>query len=145
MNTLSFKTRICPRTQNSFYDFSIDGESLFDICDMEKSDRIGSLGWGLSNDYNKSLFRQFLNEEENKELKSGRIMLFVCSECGDIGCGGTTFKLIETETEIIWTEFGDEDNIELDIDFSDYKNIGPFRFEKTEYKRLFIEYMNLTK
>ena len=117
MNTLTLKSRFDQKSNNSFYDFIIDGKSLFDICDMEGSYRIGSLGWGVNSEHQKSLVRQFLNEEKNCELDSERIMLFVCSECGDIGCSGTTFKLIETDTEIIWKEFGDENNYEEDVDY----------------------------
>lgn len=145
MNTLILKSRFDKKSNHSFYDFLIDGKSLFDICDMEGSGRIGNLGWGLNIDYKKSLVKQFLNEEVNNELDSERIMLFICSYCGDIGCGGTTFKLVETDTEIIWTEFGSENNYDEDVDFSEYKNVDSFRFEKIDYKRVFNVYLNSLK
>ena len=141
MNTLTLKSRFDQKSNKSFYDFMIDGRSLFDICEMEGVGRIGSLGWGVNLNYQKSLVHQFLNEETNQELDSERIMLFVCSECGDIGCGGTTFRLVETEREIIWKKFGDEDELEK-VDFSEYKHVGSFSFEKSEYKRMFQEYLN---
>jgi len=93
MNTLTLKYRFDEKSNHSFYDFLIDGKSLFDICQMEGTGKIGSLGWGINHEYEQSLVRQFLNEEKNEALDSERIMLFVCSECGDIGCSGTTLNL----------------------------------------------------
>lgn len=81
-------------------------------------------------------------QERNEELESNRIILFVCAECGDVGCGATTFDLTENDTEIIWSNFGDENDYENSIDHSKYKNVGPFKFEKIEYKRLFNELLN---
>lgn len=143
MNTILIKSKFDQKDHSVFYDFSIDGTSLFDLFDMHGTNRIDSLSWRIDNAYKRSLVKQFLNEEKNSELDSERIMLFVCSECGDIGCGGTTFKLIETDTEIIWTEFGDEDWDGVDL--SEYKHIGSFTFEKVEYKKVFNEYLNTLK
>lgn len=142
MNSLKLKPRTEKKRQTSFYDFLIDGKSLFEICEMEGADRISPLGWGMNSEYEKSLVKQFLGEEKNEGLESGRIMVFVCAECGDIGCGATTFELKETKNAIIWSDFGDENDYEEGFDLEDYKNIGPFKFEKEEYIRLFTEYLN---
>lgn len=69
MNTIKLKSRIEEKRQTAFYDFLIDGQSLFDICKMKGSDRIGSLGRGIDLDYNKSLIRQFYCKKEMKNWK----------------------------------------------------------------------------
>jgi len=130
MNTLQLKSRKENRRNILFYDYLIDGTSLYDLCKVKNDDRVGSLGWSKNFEYGINLIKQFLGLTINEELKSGRIMAFVCAECGHIGCGATTFKLTETETEVIWSDFGYENNYETEIYYSGYERIGPFRLEK---------------
>ena len=66
-------------------------------------------------------------------------MLFVCSECGDIGCGAITFRLTETDTTITWSDFGYDDSFEAT---SPYKNIMPFCFNKNDYAKLFMDLLS---
>lgn len=69
MNEITIKSRLDSRSNNTFIDFLIDGKSLFDICNIEGSNRIGSLGWGINIEYEKKIVRQFLNEEKMKNYK----------------------------------------------------------------------------
>jgi hypothetical protein len=142
MNSLKLKIRTEKKRNIMFYDFLIDGESLYDMCQMKEMDRIGPLGWDVNPECEKSLVKQFLGNEKNEELESGRVMVFVCAECGDIGCGATTIDIREMGNEIIWSDFGDENNYESEVNFFNYTNLGPFKFEKTEYIRTFNELLN---
>lgn len=142
MNTLQLKIRTEKTRNILFYDFLIDGKSLYELCHIEEYDRIGPLGWGVNPEYESNLIKQFLGTAKNEALESGRVMLFVCAECGDIGCGATTIDVEETEDEIIWSNFGDENNCESEVNFVNYSNLGPFRFGKTEYEKTFDEVLH---
>ncbi|MCH2192928.1 hypothetical protein [Kordia sp.] len=139
MNTLKFKIRTDKKRNLLFYDFLIDGKSLYDMCQMEDYDQITPFGWDVNLEEEKKMIQQFLGNKRNEELESGRVKVFVCAECGDIGCGATTIEISEKQDEIIWSNFGDENNYEKEIDFFNYTDIGPFKFEKIAYKKSFNE------
>jgi hypothetical protein len=61
--------------------------------------------------------------------------LFICSECGDIGCGAITALVARDGHSIVWKAFGYENNYEKNILFDDYKQIGPFTFDLEHYER----------
>lgn len=140
MNFIEFNTRTENNGLIRFYDFLVDGISLYDLCRGLHSNRIGVLGWGLNPLYERSLVHQFMGMEKNQELRVDRVPLFVCSKCGDIECGATTFRLRVTDDLMIWEEFGNEDTRALSFEPFTDPRIGPFQFGKKEYLDLFKNY-----
>ena len=59
-------------------------------------------------------------------------MIYVCPECGDLGCGAITANIEFINNEVIWKNFGYEDDIG-EPNLTDYQGIGPFVFDKKEY------------
>lgn len=138
---LSLKSRSVGVEGKVFYDFCVNGRSLWEQCGLDSRTRIGFLGW-LNKNYEKELLKQLLNIEQNPYLEEGRKILFVCPECGDISCGVTSVHVEETENEIIWSEFGDEVDYEEGYDCSDYNKVGIYVFDKTAYKETLSGYLN---
>ena len=77
------------RPGQKYLDFVIDGQSLGDLLHI--GDMIGCLGWG-NPEYEAELVQELILEKPS-DLETGRAMLYVCPECGDIGCGAITAKI----------------------------------------------------
>jgi hypothetical protein len=84
------------------------------------------------------LLRQLLLEAPS-ELQTGRVQLCICPECGDIGCYAFTAVVEESSGLVIWRDFGAEKDWRYDdddplIERDEYDSIGPFRFDKEQYR-----------
>lgn len=138
MTNLTFKRIIRKKeantTERNYFDFIISGKSLSEILDAEKYDLIGIFGWIQNKVYENQQIEEFIGNNKS-ELKSGRIPLYVCPECGDISCGAITSEIEFNENQIIWKNFGYENEID-EIDFEGFENIGPYIFDKSEYVTL---------
>jgi hypothetical protein len=81
----------------------------------------------------KSTFNSF-------SLRSGRVPLSVCAECGDLGCGAITALVERTPDGFVWRDFAFENNYDGTMtDMDSYRAIGPFMFNKTEYWQVLNE------
>jgi hypothetical protein len=72
---------------------------------------------------------------ESAVIPNHRRSLFICSECGDIGCGAVTALVIRNGSSIVWKNFGYENNYEENVLFDDYRQFGPFTFDFAHYER----------
>jgi hypothetical protein len=114
-----------------YIDFMVSGESLGKLFGLPELDLIGAFGWSDNQEYENQQIDEFLGLVK-PELETKRTCLYVCPECGDIGCGALTAKIVVTDTNVIWSDFGYENNYE-EPNLTDYKNIGPFIFDKKQY------------
>lgn len=71
--------------------------------------------------------------EAAPDLASGRVPIFICPECGDLGCGAITVVVERHRDTVIWRDFGwdvnydtGEDHIRLQID--------PLVFDRAQYE-----------
>lgn len=112
------------RTERRFLDFVVDGESLYD--QLRVGDQVTALGcWPP--DSERAHIQQLLSA-------SGRVPLYVCAECGDLGCGAITAFVERTPDGFVWRDFAFENNYDGTMtDMNSYRAIGPFVFNKTEY------------
>ena len=63
------------------------------------------------------------------------MMLYVCPECGDIGCGAITAQVEETAEHFVWRGFGYENDYDPSMpDLTEYQEFGPYIFNKSEYR-----------
>jgi hypothetical protein len=123
------------RTARSFLDFVVDGTSLYDAIGR-RSDLISTL-WvhpEAAEEQQKAV-RRLLGFEQG-DLPGDRVSLYICPECGDLGCGAITLKIGFGVQEVIWYEFGHENTYEESIDRASYSSIGPFRFDRQAYENL---------
>ena len=64
-------------------------------------------------------------------------MIFVCPECGDLGCGAITCEVIREADTVVWQRFGFENDYDEKMsDFDSYSSIGLFRFDREHYREL---------
>ncbi len=127
------------QTEVNHHDFLIDGKSLSEIIGIGDLDMVGIFADWSNEKYNKIAAKEILLEEK-ASLDSERFCIYVCPECGDVGCGAITIKISETDTSFIWSDFGYENDYE---EIREYKNIGPYEFEKEKYKELINPFLNV--
>lgn len=68
---------------------------------------------------------------EHAETEGGRVLLYICPECGDIGCGAYSVYVRQNDDCFTWDSFAYENGYEEPqiID-----SVGPFTFEKHSYE-----------
>jgi hypothetical protein len=131
------------RTQRDFLDFVIDGQSL----SVMVGDQVSCLGWFVPDENAKAVRRLLL--EEPADLPDNRRSLYVCPECGDIGCGAVSLVVEAVGNKIIWRDFGYENNYEGVVRAEGFEDLGPFVFNHSEYEKVIKQAIdperNLTK
>lgn len=94
MNSLQLNENIrqggANRTERRYLDFNVSGVSLKKILGIEKADYITLFGWGTSKNYDRHILDVFTMKQKS-ELQTGRIMLYVCSECLSSSLTGTSW------------------------------------------------------
>ena len=124
------------RTERRYLDFCVSGQSLKKVLGQKGTDLITLFGWGNNRDYDEYILRVFRLQKKS-ELKSGRIMIYVCPECGDIDCGSITASIQDLGDRIVWRDFGYE------TDYGglkeEYNDIKPVEFERQSYFQAFAK------
>ena len=85
----------------------------------------------------KAVKRLLLSEEAI--LPDDRRSLFLCSECGGLGCGTITALVERRHETMIWKSFGYENNYENRVELDEYSSVGPFTFEAEAYDQTLLE------
>jgi hypothetical protein len=116
------------------FDLVVNGISLFRETGASKSDMCGSLA---DPHFEPEAARRFNDEvlgNLGAKLSVGgahRVALFVCPECGDLGCGAVTALVSRRAHSVRWSDFAFE---------NDYDSLSPidgvevFEFEWPQYK-----------
>jgi hypothetical protein len=132
---LSAKRKGAPNKQERNYlDFVISGQSLLRILGIESYDVITPFGWGVDKEYERKLLKE-ITLREKPSLETGRIMLYICPECGDIDCGAITASIKDHGDRIVWKDFGYETGYGGVIEV--YSKIEPIEFGRQEYFKAF--------
>jgi len=117
------------KTQRDYLDFVIDDVSL-----SEKfGDNISCFGWTVPSENEKAVRRLLL--EEPADFPNNRRSLYVCAECGDLGCGAVSLIIEKIGDQITWRDFAYQNNY-LDDLIKEYQDLGPFVFDKTDYEKV---------
>ena len=88
------------RTKREFLGFVVDGQSLSTVIGEVVGDQISCLGWFLPEENAKAVRRLLL--EETADLPNDRRSVYVCPECGDLGCGAVSVVIEAAGDQIIW-------------------------------------------
>ena len=114
-------------------DFLVNEQSLYELLSAHRLDLVGRFSRG-ARVWNEESADIFLTKQP-ADLENGRIMLYVCPECGDIGCGAITMNLTKSEDRYTWREFGYENGYDPEMmNLDRYRAVGPFRFRVDEYR-----------
>ena len=124
------------KTARSFLDFTIDGDSLYARLG-EPLDLISPLWLDHPAPDEKEKAIQRLLKQATGDLHSDRVSLYICPECGDLGCGAISAEIIFSENAVVWSDFGYENNYEDAVARERYESIGPFEFDRVAYETAF--------
>ena len=97
LSSLSLRLRYRTGRDQTYFDFEVDGQSLFDRLDLE--DKVSCLGWPLLEFEREMAARLLLDEPSH--LATGRVELYVCGECADIGCGAITASIELLDNDLV--------------------------------------------
>jgi hypothetical protein len=114
-------------------DFVVNGASLFVLTEANDRDMCGRFSSG-TREQNIVAAEVFMLRKA-PDLESGRSLLFVCPECGDIGCGAIAIRISQQAGSILWFDFAYENSYEESRPVS----VGPFRFEAEAYAQVIAE------
>ncbi|MGC5166499.1 hypothetical protein [Luteimicrobium sp. DT211] len=98
------------QTPVTYLDFTLGGERVHDLvacCLGYESDDISALHDGWPDGAIESIER--LLGLADPDLPDGRTSIYVCPECGDLGCGAVTARVRFTETTVEWRDLGFQD------------------------------------
>jgi hypothetical protein len=121
-----------------FLDFVVDGTSLFERLG---GGRITLLGW-LAPEQQEQVVKQFMLQAPFV-LAEGRMEMYVCHICGDIGCGTISAVIKRQGDRIIWSDFAFYGGYDYDkpeehtIRREGFEDIGPFIFDAEPYAATF--------
>jgi hypothetical protein len=125
------------KSERHFLDFAVNGQSLWEKVGKPR-DLVSVICYEFSREETiKAANRLLLTEKA--VIPADRRSLFVCSECGDIGCGAVTALVVREGHSIVWKDFGFENSYENHVALTPYDGIGPFVFDAVSYKRLFLQ------
>lgn len=113
-------------------DFLVDGESLLArLVTMNggHGDFMGCFVHGFAEAKAQALSELLLEVEPSSQRR--RVGIYICPECGDIGCGRFSVMVERRVDEVIWSEFAYENGYE---DPWIFEEMGPFRFEPLQYE-----------
>jgi hypothetical protein len=119
------------KTERVSVDFLVGGTSLLAQllkADGSHGDFMGCFVQGFSAENLRKLAQ--LASALEADTEDGRYLLYVCPECGDIGCGAYGAKLKLTESTAEWYDFTYENGYEAGRPVAE---IGPFVFARSEY------------
>ena len=120
------------RTKRRFLDFVIDGVPMSSRFNV---DFISPFGWLDADEQEASIDR--LVGTSAPDMPNARTSLYVCPECGDLGCGAVTLFVQSEADVIIWKDFGFENDYEDAVHTEGFQNIGPFTFDANQYREVF--------
>lgn len=120
------------RTERRYLDFVIDGVPLSSRFD---ADFVSPFGWFDVDEQKASIAR--LLRKSPPDVAHDRTTLYICPECGDLGCGAVTLLIERGPSVIIWKNFGIQNNYDGAVHTEGFENIGPFTFDARQYHELF--------
>ena len=121
------------KVERVYWDFCPDGECIFrgevegrDLCSVLWLDP------PVREEQGKAVLR--LLKELPGDFPDGRVALYICPECGDLGCGAITAKISVDNHVVSWSDFGYENTYEDTVFTAPLSAIGPFTFELRAYE-----------
>ncbi|HEX8916174.1 MAG TPA: hypothetical protein VF796_27745 [Humisphaera sp.] len=113
------------------YDFVVDGVSLAGT--LRAGHLVGRID--VAGGEGNAAAVKVLLRLDPADVPPDRVMLFVCSECGDIGCGAVTAAVTLEADAYVWSDFRQENGYDEGMT-ERHPDVGPFRFAAAEYRAL---------
>jgi hypothetical protein len=106
-----------------FLDYAIDGDALYPQMLRRGFDTITPLWLDGPTSHAIESIERLLGARPG-DAPYGRVSVYVCAECGDLGCGAVTVRLIVSVKSVEWREWGRQNNYEDDVSYADFHATG---------------------
>ena len=116
-----------------YLDFIISGQSLREYLESKNKSNVTPFGFFPSVEEQKRALREFKFQEKT-QLKDNRVELYLCEDCGDIGCGSVTAEIKDLGDKIIWRKFAFQSNPD---EISQLLDVEQIEFERQNYFQAF--------
>ena len=116
-----------------FLDYYISGISLQKYLGIDSKNIVTLLGWFLIKDEEKRVLKEFKLQTKT-QLPQNRIELYICGQCGDIGCGSITAQIFDKGDKIVWKNFANQFNGD---EIGESFNVDAIEFERSNYFNAF--------
>lgn len=127
------------KTRRTFLDFIIGGVSLYNLCKREGIENISCI-W-QPDIYKPAVERLLL--QRAPDLPDKHYSLYVCAECGDIGCGAISVRIERKQNQIIWRDFAYQNNYDESMTYKpkSFGKVDPSSFEINAYRELLSPFL----
>jgi hypothetical protein len=131
------------KSSRQFFDVVVNGTSLWE-CLGKRHDMVSVLccDFALPESL-RALDRLWLKAEA--DFPDDRCSLFICAECGDLGCGAVTLSVRRAGGKVLWSDFGYENSYEDQVLREHYRDVGPFEFDSSDYEAALLDAMQQFK
>ena len=126
-------------TARHFLDFAAGGRSLRAESSAATSDLITGL-WLGAKEPGFSTIQRLLGQAE-PDAPHGRVTLYVCPECADLGCGAITVVLTIEASCVTWSDWGYQNNYEDEVFPID--GPGDLSFDAAQYRQVLTDAQSL--
>lgn len=139
--TTSLRTDGLSKTPVMYLDFTIDGDPLFSRLQAHVGGGLDFAGviqdsWPIES---VAAIERLLGEAPGG-LPDGRLSLYTCPECGDLGCGAVTARLNLEDDVVTWQHLGWQADYEDEISaLCDGEAFPDLTFTRDSYERVLRE------
>ena len=126
------------RTDRRFLEFVVDGQRLGQILGpfLDDDDATDEYVPVLVTDWPVGMSLEDLDRLLGAGAPpslGGRTALYVCAECGDLGCGAVTAVVEVDDDKVVWCDFGYQNDYEPFDQEAVFAGVGPFTFDRDAY------------
>jgi len=125
------------RSPRHFLDVVVNGTSLWE-CLGKRHDMVSVLCRDFAQPESSTAVDRLLLKSE-ADFPNDRRSLFVCAECGDLGCGAVTLSVRRVGGKVVWSDFGYENTYEEQVLRDDFADVGPFEFDSSQYESALLD------
>jgi hypothetical protein len=117
------------KTERRYRDLLVDGAPFLAPW---RYDKVTHFGWSAAVDPEiEAIDRLALRAPP--DLPGGRTSLYVCAECGDLGCGALSMVVEMRGETVEWRDFANQNDYDGEIHREGHEGNGPVRFEIGAY------------
>jgi hypothetical protein len=131
------------KSERHFLDFVVNGQSLWERVGKSRDTVSVLCGEYALDESIRAVNRLLLTERS--DFPNDRRSLFICSECGDPGCGAITALVVREGDAVVWADFGFENTYEEKIERTEYMGVGPFKFDAVSYESALLHAIDALK
>lgn len=121
------------KARRSFFDFVVDGEPLYPIISGAGIDNITPLWLDSGAAAVAAAVGRLLGQQPG-DAPGGRVSVYVCAECGDLGCGAVTVELTVHPDAVTWSDWGFQTDYEEEVHRDRVASLGVLTFDRREYE-----------